>query len=103
MDATAAIGICRRRGLGRIRHLAVARLWVQDRPRAGDVMLSKVPRTLNPSDILTKYTDRATLQKQLASLDLFIETGRAESAPSLTQSSLSSPVLAAWTLFRDIQ
>ena len=30
-DAAAAIGICRRRGLGKIRHLATADLWVQDR------------------------------------------------------------------------
>ena len=35
-DATAAIGICKMRGLGKIRHLAVADLWVQDRVRAGD-------------------------------------------------------------------
>ena len=27
---TAAIGICNRRGLGRIRHLHVADLWIQD-------------------------------------------------------------------------
>ena len=41
-DATAAIGICRRRGLGNIRHLAVADLWVQDRLRSGDVTLAKI-------------------------------------------------------------
>ena len=28
-DATAAIGICRREGLGRIRHLATSDLWCQ--------------------------------------------------------------------------
>lgn len=28
-DATAAIGICRRRGLGKIRHLSTADLWIQ--------------------------------------------------------------------------
>ena len=32
-DATAAIGIARRRGLGKIRHLATADLWIQDRLR----------------------------------------------------------------------
>ena len=31
-DSTAAIGICRRR-LGRVRHLAVADLWIQEGPR----------------------------------------------------------------------
>ena len=43
-DATAAIGICRRRGLGKIRHLHVSDLWVQDRLRKGDFKLTKNPR-----------------------------------------------------------
>eukprot|EP00969_Alexandrium_andersonii_P144754 6401224-Alexandrium_andersonii.AAC.1 len=30
-DSSAAIGICRRTGIGRVRHLAVAQLWVQER------------------------------------------------------------------------
>ena len=34
-DATAAIGICRRRGLGKMRYLATADLWMQDRIRKG--------------------------------------------------------------------
>ena len=42
-DSTAAIGICRRRGLGRVRHLAVADLWVQDRLRGGDFELNIIP------------------------------------------------------------
>ena len=33
-DATAAIGICKRKGLGKIRHLATSDLWVQDKLRA---------------------------------------------------------------------
>ena len=36
-DAVAAIGIVRRQGLGRIRHLAVADLWVQQRAKEGSV------------------------------------------------------------------
>ena len=38
-DASAAIGVCRRRGLSKIRHLAVADLWVQERLRNGDFVL----------------------------------------------------------------
>ena len=83
-DATAAIGICRRRGLGKIRHLAVADLWVQDRLRAGDFALTKVAGADNMADIFTKYTDRATLAKHLLHLDLHLEDERAETAPMLT-------------------
>ena len=83
-DSTAAIGICRRRGLGKIRHLAVADLWVQDRVRAGDFVLEKVLGSLNPADILTKCTDKATLHKHLGFLCVKFAAVRAEAAPALT-------------------
>ena len=83
-NTTAAIGICRRRGLGRIRHLAVADLWVQDRVRAGDFCLTKVKGAENPADCLTKYVGRKTLVKHLSSMNLSFCEGRAESAPTLT-------------------
>ena len=41
-DATAAIGIARRRGLGKVRHLAVADLWVQEQVRTGAFSLHNV-------------------------------------------------------------
>ena len=33
LQGAAAIGICRRTGIGRVRHLAVGQLWVQERLR----------------------------------------------------------------------
>ena len=82
-DAAAAIGICRRRGLGKIRHLATADLWVQDRIKKGDFKLVRVPGISNPADILTKHVDRTLLDKHLVTLNLWHEKGRAESAPDL--------------------
>ena len=83
-DATAAIGICRRRGLGRIRHLAVADLWVQERVRCGDFSLTKVKGVDNPADCLTKHTDQKTLNKHVQAMGLIFTDGRADSAPTLT-------------------
>ena len=85
-DATAAIGICRRRGLGKIRHLHVSDLWVQDRLRKGDFKLTKVPGADNPSDILTKHVPRDVLMKHMAFMGLTSEGGRAGSAPTLQHS-----------------
>ena len=34
-DATAAMGMCRRLGVGKIRHLDTSLLWVQERIRGG--------------------------------------------------------------------
>ena len=82
-DATAAIGICRRRGLGKIRHLATADLWVQDRIKKGDVQLLKVPGVANPADVLTKHVDRTILDKHMITMNLKFEDGRAKSAPSI--------------------
>ena len=81
-DATAAIGISRRRGLGKIRHLATADLWMQDRIRKGDFSLEKISGTDNPSDMLTKHVSRDLMSKHMSTLGLFFEEGRAESAPT---------------------
>ena len=82
-DATAAIGIARRRGLGKVRHLATADLWIQDRIRKKDFSLDKVLGSENPSDMLTKHVDRGLLHKHMSKLGLNYESGRAQSAPSI--------------------
>ena len=82
-DAAAAVGICRRRGLGKIRHMATADLWVQDRIKKGDFELLRVPGVSNPADILTKHVDRTILDKHLGAINLLYVDGRAASAPSI--------------------
>merc|ERR1712026_518632 len=46
-DSSAAIGMVRRLGLGRVRHLAVADLWVQQQVRNGSFTVTKYPGVLN--------------------------------------------------------
>ena len=82
IDATAALGICRRRGLGKIRHLDVTDLWCQEKVRTGAVTLHKVLGADNPADIMTKYTDRTILEKMLGLMNLRQMSGRAECAPA---------------------
>ena len=82
-DATAAIGICRSRGLGKIRHLHVADLWVQDRLKRGDFTLTKVAGSDNPADILTKHVSRDIMLKHMTNMGILVEDGRAGSAPTL--------------------
>ena len=80
-DATAAIGIARRKGLGKIRHLDVTDLWIQDKIRGKEIQVAKVLGTENPADALTKYVERAILDKALARLHLIKTAGRPASAP----------------------
>ena len=83
-DSTASIGICKRQGLGKVRHLAVQDLWVQQRVRAGDFELYKVPGERNPADLFTKFglpPERIEMLLQL--LGCHFADGRPASAPSL--------------------
>ena len=80
-DETAAIGIARRRGLGKVRHLDVTDLWIQDKVRNKSVELVKVLGSDNSADILTKYVERPILKKALKFLGLERLEGRASTAP----------------------
>ena len=82
-DASAAIGICRRRGLGKIRHLAVSDLWIQERLREQAFTLDKVAGADNPADVLTKHLERPALLRMLPYLNVFKEKGRLDSAPGI--------------------
>ena len=54
-DATAAIGMVHRLGIGKVRHVAVGDLWVQHHVRSGKIRVSKMSGLENPSDAQTKY------------------------------------------------
>ena len=75
-DATAAIGMCRRLGLGRVRHLATADLWVQQRIRMGHFTIEKWPGTQNPSDLGTKHKGRDEIVRFCTATGHHFERGR---------------------------
>ena len=89
-DPAAAIGICRRSGIGRVRHLAVGQLWVQEGLRRGDFTLFKVRGDQNPADVLTKNVSRDVLDRHLRTLGLERAEGRAATAPRAQLSSLET-------------
>ena len=80
-DASAAIGIARRRGLGKVRHLDVTDLWVQEKVRSKAVALLKIAGDKNPADALTKYVERPILTRALATMNLVKMEGRPAMAP----------------------
>ena len=51
-DATAAIGICRRRERGKVRHSSVSDLWAQERVRGEDLQLTNILGHEIPADML---------------------------------------------------
>ena len=70
-DATTALGIAKRGGLGKYRHPHCTDLWIQERVRNGDVALHKVLGPDNPADIFTKYVDSNRMEKALNNMNLF--------------------------------
>ncbi len=58
-------------------------MWVQDLIKEKTFGLNKVPGADNPSDVLTKHLDAATMYKHLTTLGFSDIGGRAHTAPTL--------------------
>ena len=54
-DAAAAVGVIQRQGAGRVKHLQIKQLWLQEKSREGEIKFLKVPRSINFSDLLTHH------------------------------------------------
>jgi len=82
-DSSAALGITQRLGNGKVRHLRVQALWVQEVRCTRRLGYKKVLGSRNPADILTKHVPKDLLNVHLATLGIEFQDGRAESAPTL--------------------
>eukprot|EP00972_Heterocapsa_arctica_P085036 12530787-Heterocapsa_arctica.AAC.1 len=58
-DSSAARAIVAPRGVGRLKHLAVCELWLQDELRAGHLQIEKVGTGANYADLFTKFFNAA--------------------------------------------
>ncbi len=83
-DSSAAIGICNRQGLGKLRHLDTHTRLIQQAVRTGNVDLRKVLGEENPADLLTKHSlSRARLEGLVTICGCTYLGGRAGSAPQV--------------------
>ena len=62
-DASVALGIIRRHGLGRLRHVDTPFLWVQEAAAQKRVAFDKVSGSVNPADGQTKYVNKELLDR----------------------------------------
>ena len=89
-DASAAIGIAQRAGLGKVRHLAVSDLWIQQRIRHGGVGIEKLCGDVNPSDLMTKGLDGPRITKLLKLMGLIVPVSGVESETDETAALVKS-------------
>ena len=61
-DASAALAIVARRGLGKLRHLDTNYLWIQDKAAKGDLNFKKVAGFDNGADLFTKSLSWSEVQ-----------------------------------------
>ena len=80
-DASAAKGMANRRGLGKVRHIAVNQLWIQDRIARGDLTINKVNGKENIADNLTKHVNSEDIRVHLHKTGQSLEQGRHSIAP----------------------
>jgi hypothetical protein len=69
-DSSAARGFAARKGVGKMRHLEVRHLWLQNEVSSQRVVLRRVAGEANPADLMTKYLGTRDVQKHLQCLNL---------------------------------
>ena len=77
-DSNAALGVVQRKGAGKLRHIRVQTLWVQDARESGQLEYKKVGGLANPGDLMTKHLSRKMMTDHLRALAIDLREGRAE-------------------------
>ena len=75
-DASVAKSIASRRGLGKLRHIELNQLWLQEKVNSGKIEIEKVKGTENPADALTKYKDNEAIKIYAQWLNCIVISGR---------------------------
>ena len=84
VDASAAVGIASRRGLGKQRHIELNELWLQDQVARGRIAIRKVDGRVNYSDSLTKRCTADRIAQTIRCTNHCITGGRHDLMPKLS-------------------
>ena len=82
-DSSAAKGIASHRGLGKVRHIELCELWLQDQVARGRIALHKVSGADNFSDSLTKSASNERIVQSMKMTTHEFRTGRHEIMPDV--------------------
>ena len=104
-DSTAAKSIASRRGLGKVRHMAVSYLWLQEQVNKQQLKIHKVPGARNLADLMTKYLSPGRTHELLSAMGLSGESGRHKHAQPPSMSRKCTPLQrnAHWRRERETQ
>ena len=85
-DASAALSIAKRQGVGKMRHINVKSLWLQEKAVQLLLRYNKVKGEDNPADGLTKHVRQELIEKYLQIENLKIKEDRAGASLELAGS-----------------
>ena len=77
-DSSTAKSITARKGAGRVRHIEVRELWVQDTIAKGELEIVKVKGEDNVADGLTKHVDGQKMEQHMKTCSIVRRSGRHE-------------------------
>ena len=78
VDSSAAIGVAHRKGNGKLRHVKVGLLWIQEKVEEGEIDVKKVAGEENPADLMTKNVNAVKVEKYMNLIQEEFKEGRAE-------------------------
>ena len=84
-DASAAKGIATRRGMGKVRHIEVTQLWLQDKVARGEIKVEKIDGAKNIADQLTKYVTKEGILYHMERTHQRVTEGRHELMPEVAK------------------
>lgn len=83
LDASAALAIIQRQGIGKVRHLDVGVLWLQEQQFKFSVEILTIKGTSNPADLMTKHLSGNVISKYMLLFSQYFYSGRAGTAARL--------------------
>ena len=85
VDASAALGVIQRKGMGKLRHLRIGASWIKEKQIRNVIPFQEIPGTLNPAELLTRYLSREAIDKYSEMLRAINTEGRSDKAAPLHQ------------------
>ena len=90
-DSSAALGIAKRKGAGKMRHVNINTLWIQGVQEKEGVEFNKILGSNSPADLMTKYLNTDVINKHLTTLGQEMREGRADEALEMHGTSEVNP------------
>ena len=83
VDSSAALGVVKRKGNGRLRHIKVGMLWIHEKRESGELCFEKVAGQYNPADLMTKNLAESVVARRMSAIAQEWRAGRADASLSI--------------------